>query len=160
MTLLSANVTQSLCEQILSELYNASLYTYIYAYLKNKGLDKLAKHFEEQIKEEQGHAKSIVDFLTDMNEEVSINEVKAVQDKFENILEIAKAYLDREKETTESLAEIKNLCIESGDAVAEEFLRKMIYDQRKELEEANTWNDRAALTRGDWSIVMLWDASL
>ena len=161
MSLISQAIQESLCEQISAERYNASLYLYIFSVLKNKGLDNLAKHFEEQAIEENGHAKKIIDFMTDLNSDVTINMVKEVEPLSEGftIINIADLYLNREIDTTESLDEIKKLCLSESNPVAEEFLRTMILEQRKEYEEATTWKDKAALTDGNWSTVLLWDSS-
>lgn len=158
--LLTNEIIESIWEQIAHEKYNSNLYQFISAYLKNKGLDGLAKHFSGQVDEEQSHSKMFVDFLTDLNAEVRILEIPAVDLSVNVITDIATAYLQREIETTNSINSIKLLAIEQGSSVAEEFLREMIKIQRAEYEEATTWMDRASLTGNDWKIVLLWDLSL
>lgn len=132
----------------------------ISAFLKNKGLDKLAKHFDDQISEEHEHAKLIYDYLTDMNAQVDMLEVDKVDLKFNVISDIASAYLDREKLTTEDLIEEKDISIDDKDGVSEEFLRQMIDKQRAELEEANTFMDNVELCSDDWKFVKIWNDSI
>ena len=57
MTLINESLRNALNEQIGHEFYNANLYLYMCAFLRNKGLDNLAKHFEGQHQEETGHGK-------------------------------------------------------------------------------------------------------
>lgn len=155
--LISDELNSALCEQIGHEKYNASLYLFIGAFLKNKGLDGLAKHFYEQHDEENHHSLMITEILTDLNSPVMIPEIDELDLTFGSIMDIATAYLNREILTTESLDAIKHLAIDEVNPVVEEAMRDMIKLQRNEYEEATTWNDRAELTGGNWMNVFIWD---
>jgi ferritin len=100
------------------------------------------------------------DLLTDMNADVDILEIPACNFTFNNVLDIAKVYLEREIQTTEDIKFIKEVAVESGNAVVEEMARKMISLQQTEMEESTTWGDKAELTGGDWKFVFMWDGSL
>jgi ferritin len=158
MPLINESLRAALCEQIGHEFYNASLYMYMCAFLRNKGLDNLAKHFEGQHEEEIGHGKEFVSLLTDLNAEVFIPEVPEVNIAFVSIVSLAQAYLDREILTTTSIYEIKNLAEEDSNPVVEEKCREMIAKQQKEYEEATTFLDKATLMP-EWWQVALWDAA-
>jgi ferritin len=133
---------------------------FIAGFLQNKGLNNLASKFEGQWQEEINHSKQIYDFLVDMNAPISMIEVQSPDFYIESIQSIARAYLDREILTTTSLNEIKKICIEESDAVAEEFLRDMIKQQRAEYEEALDFLDKAELTQNNWMNVFIWDLAL
>ena len=156
-SLINDSLASSIWEQIVHEKYNANIYLYICGYLKNKGLDNLAKHFMEQHDEETEHSKLFFNLLTDLNTEVKILEVPGCNFNFNNVLDVAEAYLQREITTTNNIGEIKNLAIETNNHVVEEFCRTMLTKQQAEYEEATTWQDRANMTGGDWKFVMLWD---
>jgi ferritin len=158
MTLINESLRAALCEQIGHEFYNANLYMYMCAFLRNKGLDNLAKHFEGQHEEEIGHGKEFVSLLTDLNAEVFIPEVDEINMPFVSIVGLAQAYLDREILTTTSIYEIKNLAEEDKNPVVEEKCREMIAKQQKEYEEATTFLDKATLMP-EWWQVALWDAA-
>jgi len=158
MPLINESLRAALCEQIGHEFYNANLYMYMCAFLRNKGLDNLAKHFEGQHEEEIGHGKEFVSLLTDLNAEVFIPEVPEVNIAFVSIVSLAQAYLDREILTTTSIYEIKNLAEEDSNPVVEEKCREMIAKQQKEYEEATTFLDKATLMP-EWWQVALWDAA-
>lgn len=160
--LISENLKNSIWEQIGHEFYNAHLYLFISAFLKNKGFNNLAKHFESQYTEESGHAKIFIDLLTDLNIDVVIPEIDTVSLEFSNITEIASVYLTREIQTTDSIKEIKKLAIEEDNPVVEERMRYMILLQQNEYAEANDFNDSSLLcgTGADsWWKVKVWNDS-
>jgi len=64
--LISNILRDAVCEQIGHEIYNGNLYACMAAFLKNKGLDNLAKLFEKQREEEYEHSKEFIDLLTDL----------------------------------------------------------------------------------------------
>ena len=158
--LISDNIVDSLHEQLAHEKYNANLYLYICGWLKNKGLNGLSKHFEEQHDEETNHSKMIFDLLTDLNCNVIMKEIDEVAIPFNNILDVATTYLNREIITTKSLNDIKHQAMEEDNPVVEERMREMIKIQQNEYSEATDWNDKANITGGDWKFVLMWDLSL
>jgi ferritin len=160
MTLINESLRNALCEQIGHEFYNANLYLHMCAFLRNKGLDNLAKHFEGQYEEEINHGKEFVNLLTDLNANVFIPEIDNIQMSFENILPLANAYLAREVLTTTSIDEIKKLAISDNNPVVEEKMREMISKQQKEYEEATTFLDNAILCGDDWWKCKVWNDSI
>jgi ferritin len=158
--LISDSLASALIEQVGHERYNATLYIYVAAFLKNKGFENIAKHFEGQHDEEIGHSKIIIDLMTDLNTHVKLVEVGEVDIPFNTIVDIATAYLEREIQTTTSLDSIKHLAEDEGNPVVEERLREMIKLQQNEYAEATDFVDKSELCGSDWSKVLLWDLSL
>jgi ferritin len=156
--LMSDGLREAVCIQVAHEIYNAHLYLYISSFLKNKGLDNIAKHFEGQWSEEQSHAKDFIKLLTDLNVQVTLPEIPACDMPINTIADIAKLYLDREVLTTESIASLQVMAMDENP-VAEEFFRSMIAKQQHEYEEASSFMDKAELA-GDWKTVFLWDIAL
>jgi len=158
--LISDDLNAALCEQIGHEKFNSSLYLFIAGFLKNKGFERIASHFEDQHKEEFEHSLIVYNLLTDLNSPIAIPEINAVNMNFGSIIEIASAYLNREIETTISLNEIKKLAIDEDCPVVEERMREMIKLQQAEYAEATDFMDKAELTGGDWWKVSVWDLGL
>lgn len=158
MTLIDESLKAALCEQIGHEFYNANLYLYFCAFLRNKGLDNLAKVFEGQHQEETGHGKEILSLLTDLNTDVFIPEIDEINMQIISIVGLAQAFLDREVLTTTSLGEILKLAIQNNNYVVEQKMREMIAKQQKEYEEATTFLDKATLMP-EWWQCALWDAA-
>lgn len=156
--LLTENLVTAIYEQIVHESSNAAIYQYISASLKNKGLDRIAKRFDEQVVEERSHSKMLIDFLTDMGAEVKILAVPAVDLAIVKIEDVANAYLEREILTTESINSIKLMAMDENSPVCEEFIRGMIGLQQKEYEEAISFKDKATLLP-EWWQVSLWNMS-
>ena len=157
--LISENLRKAICEQVGHEKYNANLYIYISSFLKNKGLDNIAKHFESQHDEETGHSLEFISLLTDLNADVVIPEVPEISMPFPTIIDVAKFYLAREILTTTTINAIKKAALEEDNPIVEEKMREMITKQQNEYAEATTFLDRAMLML-EWWQCALWDASI
>jgi ferritin len=155
--LINDGLCASLCQQLAAEKYNANIYLFIAADLKNRGFNNLAKHFEQQHEEETGHSLIIYNLLTDLNAPVMLHRVDEVILRIGFVTDIASAYLEREIITTTSLDEIKRQAIDDGNPVVEERMRQMLLLQQAEYEEAMDWNDHAQICGTDWFKVMVWD---
>ena len=158
--LISPELNKKLCDQLVKEKYNANLYLYIAGFLRNKGLNNLANHFLNQHDEETNHAKMFFDLLTDLNSEVKIPGIPGCTTQINTILDIAKLYVEREINTTNSINDIKNFSIEDKNPIVEEFCRKMIVLQQNEYQEAIDFQDKASMTGGDWKFVLMWDGNI
>lgn len=159
MMLMSENLRVALCEQIAHEKYNSNLYMYICGFLRNKGLDNIAKHFEKQHLEEFEHSIEFFNLLTDLNADVTIPEIDEINIPLLTIADIAKIYLEREILTTKSINQIKEMSIMEGCYVAEEKMREMITKQQHEYAEATSFMDKAELLP-EWWQVAIWDSSM
>jgi bacterioferritin B len=159
-SLMNESLKAALCEQIGHEFYNANLYMFVCAFLRNKGLDNLAKHFEGQHEEETGHGKEFLSLLTDLNTDVFIPEIDEVNMQFISIVGLAQIYLDREVLTTTSIGELLKLAIQDNNFVVEQKMREMIAKQQKEYAEATTFLDNAMLCGDDWWKAKVWNDSI
>lgn len=155
--LISDNLNSALCFQLNHEKYNANLYLFIAGFLKNKGFNRIGKHFLDQHSEETSHSLMIFDLLTDLNSPVNISEIDEINLTINNIMDIATTYLEREITTTQSLDAIKKLAIDEENPIVEEKMREMLKIQQSEYAEATDFMDKAQLTGNDWKFVMLWD---
>jgi len=158
-SLIGDSLRNALCEQIAHEFYNANLYLFVCAFLRNKGLDNLAKHFEGQQGEEMGHGMEFLNLLTDLNADVTIPEIDGIAIGINSIMDIATLYLNREVLTTKSIDEIKKLAIQDNNPVVEEKMREMITKQQNEYAEASTFMDNAFLCGDEWWKVKIWNDS-
>ena len=156
--LISEGLVDVLVEQISHEKYNANLYLHIASFLNSKGLSNLAKHFEGQFVEEEGHARIIYDLLVDMGINFPFPSIEGCDMVFGSIGDIAEAYLNREILTTQSLSKIKELAI-LENPIVEEKMRELILMQLHVMEEATDFLDKAEIL-DSWQMVSLWDLSL
>jgi ferritin len=158
-SLISMTLCSAICEQIGHEKYNANLYLFICGFLRNKGFDNLSKHFEQQHEEETGHSLEFFNLLTDLGAPIMIPEIDAIDIKFNSIVDIAQAYVDREILTTTSIEELKQMAISEKNSVVEEMMREMIKIQQAEYQESTTFFDNAELCGSDWYKVKVWNDS-
>lgn len=158
--LISDELNSALCEQIGHEQYNSLLYLHMASFLKNIGMNNLARLFEYQYHEEAKHVEMVCDILTDLNSQVRIPEISAIDIEFKSISDISDTFFDREVETTESLDAIKKLAIDNENPVVEEAMRNMIWLQREEYEKACDFRDKVELMGNDWKSVLLWDLGI
>ena len=157
---LSDNLSSGTIDQYSHEVLNSLNYIYIAAFLKNKGLDGLAKIFEEQFTEEISHSKLIYDFLTDLNIPFKVVPIDGVDFQINSIMDIATKYDERERATTENLEELLQISISDGNGIAQMFFQEMVNRQRKEMEEVFTFMDRSLLCGDDWFKVFLWSQTI
>lgn len=158
--LISDSLKEALVNQIAEEKKNGNLYLSIASYLNGKGLSNLAHKFEGQHAEENEHALIIYKLLSDLSVTFIVPEIESYDiSSFENFIQFAELYLEREYLTTESLGEIKKMAMEEDNFVVEERMRKMIKLQQSEYAEATEMLDKANILK-EWWQVSLWDSSL
>lgn len=157
--LMNESLISALWEQIASEKTNAHIYLEISAFLKNMGLNKMAALFRKQYGEENEHSEMIVDFMTDLNAPVKILEIPSF-DCPKTLTDIAKLYLERELQTTDSLKEIMVLASTTDCPVSVEFMRKMISLQQNEYAEATDFYDKMEIIGNDLKFALILDSSM
>ena len=86
---LSDDLSALLLEQYCEEKYNANFYLFISGFLRNKGLNGLAKHFEGQHDEEIGHSLLIYNFLIDLNTPFKVSEIDSIDFPITSIIDIS-----------------------------------------------------------------------
>lgn len=164
MALISDEVSDALVTQWSEEVYNAHLYLTIEIFLRKQGLDKIADLFKGQWEEEQEHARIIQTLLTDLDAVYRVPAIRGCEGAvLANLMDIASLYLRREVITTQSLEAIRAMAQsapDSGCPVVEQRMREMIILQQAELAEATTFMDKASKIGDDWSLAVVWDASL
>lgn len=158
--LISDSLKEAIVNQVAEEKKNANIYLSIASYLNGKGLSNLAKRFEEQHEEENSHALILYKLLSDLSVTFIVPEIESYDiSSFENFIQFAELYLEREYLTAESLGEIKKMAIEEDNFVVEERLREMILLQQNEYSEATEMLDKANILK-EWWQVALFDLSL
>lgn len=156
---ISPEILLKLYGQICVEGYNSQFYLKIFSCLKNKGLDNLAEFFQKQYFDEETHKKKIVDYIVGRNEDVKLFSIPEVDFTFDGIVSLSETYLEREKNTTESLKRIASAAVNEGDYLTYNFAIDLLREQFEEEEKAFTFKDKALLTSDDWGHVLLWDAN-
>lgn len=156
---ISPELLQKLYLQIFMEGYNSQFYLKIFTCLKNMGLDNIAKFFDDQHNDEHNHKKKIVDYIVGRNEDVQLYSIPETIFTLSSMTQLAQDYLNREKQTTESLKAIAKHAVSAGDYLTYNFMIDMLREQYEEEEKAFTFKDKAGLVGDSWSSVLLWDSN-
>lgn len=157
--LISDALKESLVTQLANEKQNANIYLSIASFLNGKGLSNLAGKFLEQHSEETEHSLIIYNLLSDLSVVFIVPEISEFALSIDTPLSLGELYINREIETTTSLADIKNLAMDENNPVVEERIRDMIKLQQKEYEEATSLLDTLQLL-SEWWQVALYDVAL
>lgn len=160
MELISQELSSLLVTQMGEEKTNAHIYLYIAGFLRSKGMEKLAEMFEKQYEEENEHFFNIYKFLTDLDIVPAIPSILGVEFPINTIEDVAEKFMSREILTTDNLFEIKQVSSDEQNSIVEEFMRKMIDNQRAEYAEATDFRDKSAVCGSSWMNVLLWNNSL
>jgi ferritin len=125
--------TQSLNEQIASELGASQQYVAVAVHYDTQTLPQLAAHFYRQAVEERNHAMMIVQYLLDADAEVKIPAVQAPQQAFADERAPVALALEQEKTVTEQIARLVEIAREEHEHVGEHFLGWFLDEQRVEV---------------------------
>jgi len=154
-------ITEKLYElfknQIVHENQNSIIYKNVSAYLQRIGLKNLGAFFTKQSSDETGHRDLLIDYLTDINVPVLIDDVPYVNVDMSSLSSIAHFALNREIETTNR---IKAMCVQAlddEDILTYEFLLSFIKEQREEIAVSQDLVDNIDDMNSDMGLIRLFD---
>jgi ferritin len=133
---MKTELVEALNKQINQELRNAYLYFAMQAYFDIKSLGGFANYFKVQAKEELEHATKIYNFLISRGERVRFFNIESAEKEWGSILEVAKGFLEAERDNTEKIWELIDLAKKEGDKATETFLQWFVNEQIEEEKNA------------------------
>jgi len=131
--LVSQKIVDALNEQIGRELGASHQYIAIASYFDRENLEELSKFFFSQADEEREHAMKFVRFLLDVDGKVGIPQIPAPPSEFSSAREAVSRALDWEKEVTEQIYELVELCEKERNHIAIRFLDWFVTEQLEEV---------------------------
>jgi ferritin len=131
--LVSQKIVDALNEQIGRELGASLQYIAIASYFDRENLEELSKFFFRQADEERDHAMKFVRFLLDVDGKVKIPQIPAPPADFSSAREAVSRALDWEKEVTEQIYELVELCEQERNHIALRFLDWFVTEQLEEV---------------------------
>jgi ferritin len=93
----------------------------------------MAAFFYRQAVEERNHAMMIVQYLLDIDAEVTIPGVSAPGVQFSNLTEPVRMALDQEKKVTQQFNELTTIARAANDFQGEQFLQWFLKEQVEEV---------------------------
>ncbi len=139
----------ALNEQINAELWSAYLYLSMSADAENKALKGIANWFYVQFREEQDHARIIMNYIVSRGGRVELKPIAEVRGEWGCPMEAFDDTLAHEKEVT---AMIHNLCLiaeEEKDFASRNMLAWFVDEQVEEEESAQEIMDALKMVEGE-----------
>ncbi len=136
--LASQKIVDAFNVQIGNELGASHQYIAIAAYFSSENLDELATFFFRQADEEREHAMKFVKFILDVDGEVEIPAVKAPRSGFQQAREAVALSLEWEREVTEQIYRLVELCQQERNHIALRFLDWFVTEQLEEVTTMST----------------------
>ncbi len=134
--MLSKKFHEALNEQINAEMWSGYLYLSMSMDAETKGLKGVANWYYIQFKEEQDHARIMMNYLAACDAKVTLKPIAEVKTSWENALEMAKDTLAHEKKVTAMITNLAHIAHEDEDYASQNMLKWFIDEQVEEEENA------------------------
>lgn len=131
--LASKAIVDAFNTQIGNELGASNQYISIASYFESENLEELAKFFFRQSDEERDHAMKFVKFVLDVEGKVVLREIPAPRSDFKSAGDAVQAALDWEKEVTDQIYGLVDLCQKERNHIALRFLDWFVNEQLEEV---------------------------
>ena len=129
----SKSFPEALNEQIANEFSAAMQYIGIAVHYDTETLPRLASFFYRQALEERSHAMMMIQYLLDVDEPVTIPDIKGQQTKFDDDVSPVRLALDQERRVGEEIYKLFELARETKDYRAEQFMQWFVSEQVEEV---------------------------
>ncbi|MEM1203237.1 MAG: ferritin [Acidobacteriota bacterium] len=133
--LASQEIIDAFNVQIGNELGASNQYVAIASHFEEENLQELAKFFFSQADEEREHAMKFVRFVLDVGGHVEMPAIDKPRSRFESAADAVNASLTWEKEVTQQIYDLVELCQGERNHIALRFLDWFVTEQ---LEEVNS----------------------
>ena len=136
--LASQKIVDAFNVQIGNELGASHQYVAIASYFAGENLEELSQFFFRQADEERQHAMKFVKFILDVDGKVEIPQVAAPRSDFGEAREAVAMSLEWEREVTEQIYALVDLCQEERNHIALRFLDWFVTEQLEEVTTIGT----------------------
>lgn len=141
---ISQDLKKLLVEQISHELYNHNLYRTFANFYGTRGFTLLEKYYIKRAEEEKLHHDWIIDYLGEVDAEVSYPGVEEISEKPKTLMCPFGMTIEKEKETTELINAIADQSVKERDWQTFSWLNnKLVPEQTEEMSTSQTAFDLA-----------------
>ncbi len=134
--MLSKKLHEALNAQINAEMWSAYLYLSMSMDAEAKGLKGFANWFYVQFREEQDHARILMNYILSRNAEVTLQPIAEVRTRWASPLEMFQDTLKHEQEVTEMFNNLASIAAADKDYASSNMLVWFIDEQVEEEESA------------------------
>jgi len=136
--MLSKKLNDALNKQINAEAYSGYLYLAMSVWCNEQGLKGFAQWFKVQAREEFCHSSKIFDFLTSLDEKITLTAIGTPLSSWKSIRDVFEGVLAHEQKVTGMIDNLMNIAKEEKEHKVEIFLQWFINEQ---IEEESTAKD-------------------
>nr|XP_061804844.1 dipeptidyl-peptidase 5-like [Nerophis lumbriciformis] len=136
--LASQAIVDAFSTQVGNELGASNQYISIAAYFADEDLDQLSQFFFRQSEEERQHAMKFVHFILEVGATPKMPAIPAPRCEFSSAEDAVQAALAWEKEVTEQIYGLVDLCQQERNHIALRFLDWFVDEQLEEVSTMNT----------------------
>ncbi len=136
--LASQKIVDAFNVQVGNEMGASNQYVAIASYFSTENLEQLAQFFFRQADEEREHAMKFVHFILDVDGEVEIPQIEAPRSGFKTAQEAVALSLAWEREVTEQIYALVELCQGERNHIAMRFLDWFVIEQLEEVTTIGT----------------------
>ena len=134
--MLSKRLHDALNAQINAELWSAYLYLSMSMDAENKGLKGVANWFFVQFREEQDHARILMNYILSRDAEVRLQPIAEVRTSWDSPLEMFRDTLEHEQKVTAMINNLAAIAAGDKDYASSNMLVWFIDEQVEEEESA------------------------
>ena len=158
--MLSKKLHEALNAQINAEMWSAYLYLSMSVEAESKGLKGFGNWFFIQFREEQDHARILMNYLLARGGQVLLAPIAEVRTSWGSQLEAFEDTLAHEKKVTAMINNLYDMAVTEKDHATASMLKWFIDEQVEEEESATTIIDSLKLVSGDKMGVFMLDKEL
>ncbi len=131
--LASQSIIDAFNAQVGNELGASNQYISIASYFDSEDLEQLAQFFFRQSDEEREHAMKFVHFILEVDGKVVMPPIAAPRSDFTSARDAVQAALDWEREVTDQIYALVELCQKERNFIASRFLDWFVDEQLEEV---------------------------
>ena len=158
--MISKKLQDALNAQINAEMWSAYLYLSMSVEAESKGLKGFGNWFFIQFREEQDHARILMNYLLARGGQVLLAPIAEVRTSWGSQLEAFEDTLAHEKKVTAMINNLYDMAVTEKDHATASMLKWFIDEQVEEEESATTIIDSLKLVSGDKMGVFMLDKEL
>lgn len=158
--MLNNKIQDALNAQINAELWSAYLYLSMALHFESEGRSGVANWFNIQFKEEQDHARILMNYVNQCGGRVTLSPIDAVPAKWDSELDAFKATLEHEQKVTSLINNLFALAESEKDYATRDRLQWFVTEQVEEEDNCRALIDKYALVGDNGMGIYMLDTEL
>lgn len=158
--MLSAEINETLNQQIQAEFYASHLYLAMAAHAETLNLPGMASWMRQQSEEERGHALRLLDYVLDRQGSVELRQIDKPPSDFGSPLEMFQAALEHERKVSQMISAAYQQASDANDHATEIQLQWFVTEQVEEEKTASDITTQLEMAGEDAPTLLMIDREL